>query len=174
MAFFQPAPVPVLGRAVMKTLARQLPRTSSSPLAYSSRSSSTSAATTISSQPSCRRCLRAPKASSPWLSVLSSVARSRQTARQFRNPFAPFARCLSNSTAKKTTAPSPSFDSKFNTDANASSANSDSEIKSSKKTKSRSWPETTSTSVAYWLLGSAASVFGIVVFGGLTRLTESG
>jgi hypothetical protein len=28
--------------------------------------------------------------------------------------------------------------------------------------------------VAYWLLGSAASVFGIVVFGGLTRLTESG
>lgn len=25
-----------------------------------------------------------------------------------------------------------------------------------------------------WLLGSAASVFGIVVFGGLTRLTESG
>jgi cytochrome c oxidase assembly protein subunit 15 len=28
--------------------------------------------------------------------------------------------------------------------------------------------------VAFWLLGSAASVFGIVVFGGLTRLTESG
>lgn len=36
------------------------------------------------------------------------------------------------------------------------------------------FPETTSKSVAYWLLGSAASVFGIVVFGGLTRLTESG
>lgn len=28
--------------------------------------------------------------------------------------------------------------------------------------------------VGWWLLGSAASVFGIVVFGGLTRLTESG
>jgi cytochrome c oxidase assembly protein subunit 15 len=28
--------------------------------------------------------------------------------------------------------------------------------------------------VGYWLIGSAASVFGIVVFGGLTRLTESG
>ena len=39
--------------------------------------------------------------------------------------------------------------------------------------KSR-WPETSSNIVAYWLLGSAASVFGIVVFGGLTRLTESG
>lgn len=36
------------------------------------------------------------------------------------------------------------------------------------------FPETSSRSVAYWLLGSAASVFGIVVFGGLTRLTESG
>ncbi|KAL1610614.1 Cytochrome c oxidase assembly protein cox15 [Paraconiothyrium brasiliense] len=41
-------------------------------------------------------------------------------------------------------------------------------------TKSSSWPETSNKSVAYWLLGSAASVFGIVIFGGLTRLTESG
>lgn len=37
-----------------------------------------------------------------------------------------------------------------------------------------SFPDVTSKSVAYWLLGSAVSVFGIVVFGGLTRLTESG
>lgn len=35
-------------------------------------------------------------------------------------------------------------------------------------------PKISHKSVAYWLLGSAASVFGIVVFGGLTRLTESG
>lgn len=42
------------------------------------------------------------------------------------------------------------------------------------KTRTSSWPETNSKSVAYWLLGSAASVFGIVIFGGLTRLTESG
>lgn len=40
--------------------------------------------------------------------------------------------------------------------------------------KSRSFPETSSKGVAYWLLGSAVSVFGIVVFGGLTRMTESG
>jgi cytochrome c oxidase assembly protein subunit 15 len=39
---------------------------------------------------------------------------------------------------------------------------------------SSSFPKTSSRTVAYWLLGSAASVFGIVVFGGLTRLTESG
>lgn len=40
--------------------------------------------------------------------------------------------------------------------------------------KSSSFPETNHKVVGYWLLGSAASVFGIVVFGGLTRLTESG
>ena len=45
--------------------------------------------------------------------------------------------------------------------------------RASRKSKSF-FPETSSKSVAYWLLGSAASVFGIVVFGGLTRLTESG
>lgn len=40
---------------------------------------------------------------------------------------------------------------------------------------SKEFPKkTTSKGVAMWLLGSAASVFGIVVFGGLTRLTESG
>jgi cytochrome c oxidase assembly protein subunit 15 len=43
-----------------------------------------------------------------------------------------------------------------------------------KTTQSSSFPDVSSRSVAYWLLGSAASVFGIVVFGGLTRLTESG
>lgn len=42
------------------------------------------------------------------------------------------------------------------------------------KGRSSSFPKTSSKSVAYWLLGSAASVFGIVIFGGLTRLTESG
>lgn len=43
----------------------------------------------------------------------------------------------------------------------------------SSKAKS-SFPQVTDKKVAYWLLGSAVSVFGIVVFGGLTRLTESG
>lgn len=38
----------------------------------------------------------------------------------------------------------------------------------------KAFPETNHAYVAYWLLGSAASVFGLVVFGGLTRLTESG
>ena len=42
------------------------------------------------------------------------------------------------------------------------------------KARRRFFPSTSQKIVAYWLLGSAASVFGIVVFGGLTRLTESG
>lgn len=33
---------------------------------------------------------------------------------------------------------------------------------------------TSSKAVGVWLLGSAVSVFGLIVFGGLTRLTESG
>ncbi|KAH8590609.1 putative cytochrome c oxidase assembly protein [Bisporella sp. PMI_857] len=45
---------------------------------------------------------------------------------------------------------------------------------STRVTGRKSFPETSSKSVAYWLLASAGSVFGIVVFGGLTRLTESG
>ena len=49
-----------------------------------------------------------------------------------------------------------------------------SSIPKSKAQTPSSFPETTSNSVAYWLFASAASVFGIVVFGGLTRLTESG
>lgn len=42
------------------------------------------------------------------------------------------------------------------------------------KQSKKAFPEVSSKSVAYWLVGSAVSVFGIVVFGGLTRLTESG
>ncbi|KAG9246857.1 cytochrome c oxidase assembly protein-like protein cox15 [Calycina marina] len=42
------------------------------------------------------------------------------------------------------------------------------------KGKAKFFPKHSSKSVAYWLFASAGSVFGIVVFGGLTRLTESG
>lgn len=46
--------------------------------------------------------------------------------------------------------------------------------KSKVRTKPSYLPLISHRIVAYWLFGSAASVFGIVVFGGLTRLTESG
>lgn len=176
MTFFSPAPVPVVGRAAMKRLAHQLSRTSpsSSPLAYSQRYS-TSAATGTASPFVCRQCLHAPPPSSSRrpLSVLSSAARRSQTAQQFRHAAVPFARWLSGSTSKKTTAPTaPTIDTKLNPDSDASSGENTRSKDS--KTKSKAFPEVTSKSVAYWLLGSAASVFGIVVLGGLTRLTESG
>uniref|UniRef100_A0A060SZ01 ARAD1C04840p n=1 Tax=Blastobotrys adeninivorans TaxID=409370 RepID=A0A060SZ01_BLAAD len=40
--------------------------------------------------------------------------------------------------------------------------------------KKRGLPMNSSNTVGYWLVGSAGLVFGIVVLGGLTRLTESG
>ena len=46
--------------------------------------------------------------------------------------------------------------------------------RSKSSAKTSFFPETSDKIVAYWLLGSAASVLGIVIFGGLTRLTESG
>jgi hypothetical protein len=48
------------------------------------------------------------------------------------------------------------------------------QIREEDATGRNSFPKVSSRAVAYWLLGSAASIFGIVVFGGLTRLTESG
>lgn len=36
------------------------------------------------------------------------------------------------------------------------------------------FPDISSKPVGYWLIGSAGLVFGIVILGGLTRLTESG
>lgn len=53
---------------------------------------------------------------------------------------------------------------------NASAVASQVQVKASKAFPKK----TTSKAVAYWLIGSAASCFGIVVWGGLTRLTESG
>ncbi|POS82325.1 hypothetical protein EPUL_006304, partial [Erysiphe pulchra] len=50
----------------------------------------------------------------------------------------------------------------------------DKQFNAKSRVKDGFFPEITSKSVSYWLLGSAASVFGIVVLGGLTRLTESG
>ncbi|KIW16420.1 hypothetical protein PV08_06472 [Exophiala spinifera] len=58
--------------------------------------------------------------------------------------------------------------------AQSGDADTGNKKKAGPSSSSSSFPDTSSNTVAYWLLGSAASVFGIVVFGGLTRLTESG
>ncbi|KAF2136466.1 uncharacterized protein K452DRAFT_237439 [Aplosporella prunicola CBS 121167] len=51
---------------------------------------------------------------------------------------------------------------------------SDPVYESTSDAHSSSFPKVSDKKVGYWLLGSALSVFGIVVWGGLTRLTESG
>jgi len=81
---------------------------------------------------------------------------------------------LLNNTSKRyssTQSPLESLSSKVRKPS-ATKAQSSSNSGSSKGPKS--WPETNDKVVGYWLVGSAASVFGIVIFGGLTRLTESG
>lgn len=55
-----------------------------------------------------------------------------------------------------------------------SARNQNTAVDASQPLTKSSFPDASSNAVAYWLLASAASVFGIVVFGGLTRLTESG
>lgn len=154
MAYLQPAPI---RRAGLRGLANQLSRLSSP----SSFSTSTSASPFV-----CRQCLKTTGQKAPATpSLLSSLARS-QTVRQLQTPAPSSVRYLSNSTSKKTTS-SPAASIEYAAEPAA-------ESNDKSRSRSSSFPDTSSKSVAYWLLGSAASVFGIVVFGGLTRLTESG
>lgn len=164
MAFLQPAPV--IGTAAIKRLAQQVSRRVSSPLAHSTASpAATSASPFI-----CRQCSSTARntATAPKPCILSAVARAR-ASQQLRKPALPsLARCLSNSSSKKTATPAPpGLGANYDGDSAGPAGQS-------ARISGTSFPETSSKSVAYWLLGSAASVFGIVVFGGLTRLTESG
>lgn len=83
----------------------------------------------------------------------------------------PFPRSFGSSSLRSSVASSDGLVSKLQT---ASPLSSLSETIKLSQTRARVFPEVSDKVVAYWLLGSAASVFGIVVFGGLTRLTESG
>ncbi|KAK5652768.1 hypothetical protein OQA88_9621 [Cercophora sp. LCS_1] len=76
--------------------------------------------------------------------------------------------------APASSAPTPSPIAKLAENIQNAGAESSKSKRSDNSAKRRFFAEHTSKSVGYWLLGSAASVFGIVVFGGLTRLTESG
>ncbi|KAI1457036.1 COX15-CtaA-domain-containing protein [Annulohypoxylon moriforme] len=100
-----------------------------------------------SSQFVCRQCLRGQPT--------SRILRSLQVRHASTESQARFARYFTSSAIP--------------TDATAAAA-----ANASSKAGKKAFPETSSRSAGYWLIGSAASVFGIVVFGGLTRLTESG
>ncbi|KAI8628429.1 putative cytochrome c oxidase assembly protein [Xylariaceae sp. FL1651] len=108
----------------------------------------------------CRQCLRQRSQAAP-LRTLQSLRPSRHYATTT-------AATTTTTSVTKRPLLSAAF---FSTSANAVTATATSAPTQASK---RAFPTTSSKSVAYWLLGSAASVFGIVVFGGLTRLTESG
>jgi cytochrome c oxidase assembly protein subunit 15 len=109
----------------------------------------------------CRQCLRAqdyaPKSS-------------------FRRFFTavPFARGTTRLSASGLTARTRHFDTPIPKPSAWLSTAANVAEEAATKAKKSSFPDVSDKKVAYWLLGSAVSVFGIVVFGGLTRLTESG
>lgn len=101
----------------------------------------------------------------------AASSRILQSLKQFRRHATTATTVATATTLPLTKRPvlSPAF---FNTSSTAAITTA---THSAGQATNRAFPEATSSrSVAYWLLGSAASVFGIVVFGGLTRLTESG
>ncbi|KAI1850440.1 hypothetical protein JX266_004298 [Neoarthrinium moseri] len=101
----------------------------------------------------CRQCLRQQRLSTP--TPTAAPSRILRIVRQARS--------------QHTTAP-PTRLQELGSKASSGSATEN----GAKQAARGAWPDASSKSVGYWLLGSAASVFGIVVFGGLTRLTESG
>ncbi|KAI0912685.1 cytochrome c oxidase assembly protein COX15 [Ustulina deusta] len=118
----------------------------------------------------CRRCLRRQSQTAP--------SRILQSLRPPRRHATTTSTSTSTSTTMTTKRPalSPTFFSTSPiTRPGSSAVMSTAAHAGSQQLSKHAFPETTSSkAVAYWLLGSAASVFGIVVFGGLTRLTESG
>ncbi|KAI6877030.1 COX15-CtaA-domain-containing protein, partial [Hortaea werneckii] len=125
----------------------------------------------------CRRCLHNQPRQSPPAPSSNSSGSSRTwdsfpSRRQtpFLTAFKTPDRLFLRSQSSSATAPS-SLGALSQTIGQSSSARAANATSSS---SSSSWPNHTPRSVGYFLLLSATSVFGIVVLGGLTRLTESG
>ncbi|KAL7622374.1 Cytochrome c oxidase assembly protein cox15 [Parahypoxylon ruwenzoriense] len=112
-----------------------------------------------SSQFVCRQCLLRQQ---PWATAPSRIVRSLRRQRPTQH-----VRYASSES-------SPASQARFSRYFTSSAVPTAAAVDASAQSARRAFPETSSRSVAYWLIGSAASVFGIVVFGGLTRLTESG
>lgn len=98
----------------------------------------------------CNSCLRATPPRSPASKILNVV------------------RWRSSIQASQSSSPLRALGDQFGTKPPAT------KLRNTKEEKARGFPNTSSKAVGYWLLGSALSVAGIVVLGGLTRLTESG
>ncbi|KAI9672966.1 MAG: Cytochrome c oxidase assembly protein cox15 [Caeruleum heppii] len=114
----------------------------------------------------CRQCLHQPH---PPLIPSYRPLRNSSTSSTFKHAksnstHAPSAHAYPEANPTKSTSPLSSLSKSINLTS----------ATGRRTCRAKFFPETNDRAVAYWLLGSAASVFGIVVFGGLTRLTESG
>jgi cytochrome c oxidase assembly protein subunit 15 len=110
----------------------------------------------------CRQCL---KQFPPTQRVRSAVL---DAVRQTRAPFAQQIRFQSTTNGTVAAA------AKQAKVASEASTKAYAEALENAPTKKKTPEFTSSKAVGLWLIGSAVSVFGIIVFGGLTRLTESG
>ncbi|TKA36175.1 hypothetical protein B0A54_12805 [Friedmanniomyces endolithicus] len=113
----------------------------------------------------CRRCLHGPPSTSPSFRLLRNPRATLPVPpKPLRQPIRNHSRTQSTiSSAHQPSSPLAALSQTISRQAAPSTTPQPS-----------SFPSTSTPSVAYWLLASATSVFGIVVFGGLTRLTESG
>lgn len=164
------------GRATLRRLACQLSQISSSPAAATS-STSTAAFVCRPYHTQIARSSGLPFSTSSSTSTSSlSADRARQHISPLHHAASVLTRSLRRSNSTTTTTKKTTSTPKVQAAAASTIAagrtlpTTDNDA----APKKSFFPETNSKSVAYWLLGSAASVFGIVVFGGLTRLTESG
>ncbi|KAI1329475.1 cytochrome c oxidase assembly protein COX15 [Xylariaceae sp. FL0255] len=121
----------------------------------------------------CRQCLQKQSPAAGPSRILQTIRQSRQYSSATSGVN------ITNTGIKKRPGLSAAF---FSTSAPAANSASSSATATAaaaaagaaSQASRRAFPETSCKAIGYWLLGSAASVFGIVVFGGLTRLTESG
>ncbi|KAB5543008.1 cytochrome oxidase assembly protein-domain-containing protein [Coniochaeta sp. 2T2.1] len=107
----------------------------------------------------CRQCLRSQRPFSPSSSPSPILSSLRVASRRYE------------STVSQ---PAPTSSLAGKVTAAAKELKAQSASQSSSKSSSSSFPDHNSKSVGIFLIASAASVFGIIVLGGLTRLTESG
>ncbi|CCH40930.1 Cytochrome c oxidase assembly protein COX15 [Wickerhamomyces ciferrii] len=103
--------------------------------------------------------------------IIGSSLTKRSSLQSQSNKFSKFTRSITTSASKKHTISAAS-------NATINLANPDQISSNQTKTESTFKPKrnliNTSKYVGYWLIGTSGLVFGIVVLGGLTRLTESG
>lgn len=120
--------------------------------------------------PSSSRITTQSKRKSPSLGSITSKRSSLQTSGNAFQRTTPSSRSITTSSTNRSTITA--------SDATINLGNVDGSIKEQVKQQQEARPKrkllNTSKYVGYWLIGTSGLVFGIVVLGGLTRLTESG